>query len=83
MGKGIVCFYKHSQQNWPLPSPNTTFFAPPQSVYSPQSDRINGCSAAIIARNQPSLVSNLTTTNKFYTDVNNDDVTQSFATPSK
>ena len=28
MSKGIGCIYKYDQQNWPYPSPNTTFVVP-------------------------------------------------------
>ena len=75
--------YKHSLHNWTYPSPNTTFVVPPQSESSPQRDSINDCSAAIIACNQPSFVSILTTTNQVDTDANNDEKTQSFATLRK
>ena len=30
MGKGIERIYKYDQQNWPYPSPNTTFAISPR-----------------------------------------------------
>ena len=83
MGKGISRFYKNSQWKWPYPSPNTIFVVPPCSDFLPQSDITNYWSADIITRNQPSPISNLTTTNQVDTGVNNDDDTKSFVTSRK
>ena len=83
MGKGIGRFYKHSQCNWTLPHPNTIFVVPPRSVFSPQDDSTNYCSADIIYHNQPSPVSNLTTTYQVDTDVKNDGYKIYFATPGE
>ena len=80
MGKGIGRDYKYSQWNWTHPSPNTIPGVPPHSVSSPQNDSTNHCSADIIYHNQPSLVSNLTTTYQVDTDVKNDGYTKYFAT---
>ena len=83
MGKEIDRFYEHSQLNWPYTLPNTKFVVPPSYVLSPRIDINNNGSGAIISYNQPSLVSNLTNTNKFNNDVNNDDDTQYFSAPIK
>ena len=80
MGKGIRHLKKHSHRNWPLPSPNTTFFVPPWSVSSPQNDSTIYFFATMISPNWPSYVSNITTTNQVDTDFNNDDDLQYFAT---
>ena len=45
--------------------------------------RTGHCGAAMIATNCPSLVSNLTTKNKFDADINDNDDSQSLATPRK
>ena len=79
-GEGDQTFKKHSHRNWPLPSPNTTFFVPPWSVSSPQNDSTIYFFATMISPNWPSYVSNITTTNQVDTDFNNDDDLQYFAT---
>ena len=61
----------------------THIFLLPLSEISPQSDITNNCSATIISRNQPSPVSNLTTTNQVGTDINNDHETHLFETSRK
>ena len=53
---------------------------PPCYASSPQIDSTNYCSATIVACNQPSHVSNITTTNQIDTDINNDDYTQYVST---
>ena len=83
MGKGILRIYKHTQHNWPYPHPNTKSVVPLRSTSSPKNDSTNDYSAALIAHNQPSPVSNLTTTNQVDTDVNNYGNTQYFATPRR
>ena len=83
MGKGIGRFYKHSQCNWTFPPSNTILGVPPRSLFSPQDDSTNYCSADMIAYNQPSPVSNPTTTYQVDTDVNNDGYTNYYATPRK
>ena len=81
MGKGIRRVYKYSQCNWTFSTPNTVLGVTPRSVSSPQNDNTNYCGADIIYHNQPSPVSNPTTTDQVDTDVNNDGYTKYFATP--
>ena len=83
MGKFIGTVYKHSQQNCPYPSPNTTIFLPVGYLLSSQCDSKNDCGATLIAHKQSSHVSNLTTTKQVDIDRKNDDNTHSFATPRK
>ena len=75
MGKGFVCVYKHTQPNHPYPYTNRTFFVQPQFLFSPQHDITTTYGVTIISHNQPSPVSNLTTTTEFETDRSNDDDT--------
>ena len=60
-----------AKNNCPHRYPNTTFFVPLHSVLSPHSDRNNDCSATKFSHNQPSSVSNLTSTTQVGNDVNN------------
>ena len=64
--------YTHTSNTTGHTHTKTTFVLTPISELSPQSDSTNDCSAAIIARNQPSTDSNLTSTNQVDTEVNND-----------
>ena len=81
MGKGIGRVYKQNQYNWTFLPPNTVLVVPPRSVSSPQNDSTNYCSADIIYHNQPSPVSNPTTTDQVGTDVNNDGYYKVFCNP--
>ena len=83
MGKGIGHIYKHNKKNWTHPYPNTIFVVPPFSVLSPQCDITDDSSATVFVHNQPSPVSNLTTTHQFNNYVNNNDDKQYFETPIK
>ena len=78
MGNGMGRVYKHNQTNWPYLSPNTTFYAPPHSVPSPQNYSTSDCGAARISLHWPSPISKLTTTNQVDIEVNNDDDSESF-----
>ena len=53
------------------------------SVSSPQNESTKGYGASTIAIIWPSSVSNLTTKNKFDADINDNDDSQSLATPRK
>ena len=83
MGKGIVHVYNHRQCNYTYPSTNTKLVLPPCSASSPKNDSTNYCGAAMIALNQSSHVSHITTKNKFDTNVKNCDDSQYFETPRK
>ena len=83
MGKGIGHSYKHSQPNCPYRNPDNKSVVTPHSSLSSQHDITNNSGVTLIACNQPSPTSNLTTTTPFDTDSNNDDNTLYFSTPRK
>ena len=83
MGKRIIHSHKNIKWNCPSASTNTKFVLPPQFLLSSQLDSTNNCDVTLIAHDQPSPVSNLTTTNQVDNDINNDDYTQYFTTPRK
>ena len=82
MGKGIVRIYNTDNATGPTPPP-ILFFVPPCYVSSPKNVSTSDCGASTIYINWTSPVSNLTTTNKVDTNINNDNNPQSFATPRK
>ena len=63
--------------------PNKNIVVPICSSYPPKNDGTNDCSAAIIALNKTSPVSNPIPANQAHTDINNDDDSQFFTTPRK
>ena len=75
MGNGFGHMYKHSQPKCTYPSPNSTCVVSPCSLFTSQQDRSNDFGVTVIAHNQPSHVSNLTTTTQVDTDSKNYDGT--------
>ena len=69
--------------NWPYTLPNKTFVVTERSTSSPKNDSTNDCGDSMIALNQPSLVLKLIPINQVDTVINNDDNSNSFATPRK
>ena len=83
MGKVIGRVYKQIQNNRPHQSYNKTFVVLPCFFSSQQNDSISGCVVYVISIISTYPASNLTTTNKVDTDINNDDESQSFQNPRK
>ena len=61
--------------------PNKNIVVPICSSYPPKNDGTNDCSAAIIALNKTSPVSNPTPANQAHTDINNDNDSQFLQPP--
>ena len=83
MGKGFGRSHKHIQKHCPYPSLNTTFVVLPSLLFTSQHDSTNYYGILVKSHNQPSPVSNLTSTTQFDNGSNNYYDTHSIETPMK
>ena len=83
MGKIIGRIYIYNQHNWPYPSPYSDFVLPQHSEPPIQTQRIYGYLDSVGAHALAYSVSYQSTSYRGNTDVNNNDVSHSFQTPSK
>ena len=75
--------HKQNQQNWPYPSPNTTFVTPQRPDNLIETQRTSACDASLVAHALVSCVSDQSTNHHVHTNVNYNDDSKSFEAPRK
>ena len=81
MGKGISRIYKYDQQNWPYPSPNTTFVITEYHDASIKNQRNSVSDSSLRSHEISAAVLDQSTNHHGNTGVNNNDESRSFETP--